>query len=518
MAVSDEAMRRAHLAVQRFGLGARPGQLEQIAADPRTALRAEIGDTTRCFIADAALPTSQAAVAQSIAQQEATRLASQASRDDQREMRVAAARSGGGQTAAGMEGGGMMGGNAMAPPRMAAAGMAAPAMAGGMQAGGMAGAPQARAPAPVAIEQQIFRQEAMARVQHGTAATLGFAERLALFWSNHFCVAASKAQIVRATAGAMEREAIRPHVLGRFSDMLLAVAKHPAMLVYLDNRQSIGPNSRAGRGRKLGLNENLAREILELHTLGVDGGYTQEDVTSLARIITGWTFVGANERLGPVGSFVFVQNRHEPGAQTLLGKAYPDTGVEQGEAALRDLARHPATAGHIARKLARHFHSDDPPRALVERLARRFRETDGDLQQVAWQLTEAPEMWRPPLTKVRSPYEFMVGVARAGVPPKDFGQLVGPLNAMGQPLYAPPGPNGWPDRFEDWAAPDAWRTRLDVAAAVGRRMGGAINPSELADSLFGPTLSAETRQAIARAESKPQGTAILLMSPEFNRR
>ena len=191
--------------------------------------------------------------------------------------------------------------------------------------------------------------------------------RLVMFWSNHFCVSANKGP-VRGMAGAYEREAIRPHVLGRFVDMLLAVERHPAMLVYLDNHVSIGPNSRAGLNRGLGLNENLAREILELHTLGVGGGYTQEDVTNLARILTGWTVANLANPVGEPGRFFFAPARHEPGAWTVLGKRYGEAGMAAGEAVLRDLARHPATARHIARKLARHFVSAEPPAALVARL------------------------------------------------------------------------------------------------------------------------------------------------------
>ncbi len=180
-------------------------------------------------------------------------------------------------------------------------------------------------------------------------------KQLVAFWSNHFCISANKGELARIWAGAFEREAIRPHVLGRFGDMLKAVEQHPAMLFFLDNQQSIGPESRAGLNRKRGLNENLAREIMELHTLGVHGGYTQEDVTSLARIITGWTFAGREGRLGSPGTFAFNANAHEPGPQKLLGKTYEDTGLGQGEAALADIAHHPSTARFVATKFVRHF-------------------------------------------------------------------------------------------------------------------------------------------------------------------
>ena len=238
-------------------------------------------------------------------------------------------------------------------------------------------------PQPLNIIQKTFRAEALARLQRAVIADCGFTERLVAFWSNHFCISANKGELARIWAGSFEREAIRPHVLGRFADMLKAVEQHPAMLFFLDNQQSLGPDSRAGQNRKRGLNENLAREIMELHTLGVGGGYTQDDVTSLARIITGWTFAGRQGQLGAPGSFVFNANAHQPGPQRLLGKTYEDNGVAQGEAALADIARHPSTAKFIATKFARHFVADDPPPALVARLQDIFHKTDGDLRALA---------------------------------------------------------------------------------------------------------------------------------------
>jgi uncharacterized protein (DUF1800 family) len=494
MAIGAEAARRAHLAFQRFGLGATPGGLtEALARDPRAALLREIDAPARTLIADPALPGSQAALSQVFSEAMIERRARAASRDDDREMRVARAR---------------------------AAGDAAPGFARpGMEAEPSQASPRIPAAQAPPFPQRVYRSEALARIRKAAEPGIGFAERLVLFWSNHFCVSVAKGPIGRATAGALEREAVRPHVFGRFADMLLAVEKHPAMLFYLDNRQSVGPNSRAGRNRRVGLNENLAREILELHTLGVHGGYSQADVTSLAKIITGWTFAGGEERIGPAGAFAFAANRHEPGEKALLGKVYGDEGVAQGEAALRDLARHPSTAQHVARKLARHFVSDErPPQPLIDRLARVFRDTEGDLAAVSRALVGHDDAWKGDLVKVRTPYEFLAAVARFAGPPGDFGQALGALNALGQPLWAPPGPNGFPDAAAHWASPESMRARLDVSAAIARRLGDRFNPSELADALFGRTLSAETAQAIRRAESKPQGMALLMMSPEFQRR
>jgi uncharacterized protein (DUF1800 family) len=394
-----------------------------------------------------------------------------------------------------------------------------PAIPDGVQT--MPSAPGTVRPAqtPPQIEQIIYRNEALARIRKATEPTLGFGERLVLFWSNHFCVSVAKGQIARATAGALEREAIRPHVFGTFIDMLLAVEKHPAMLFYLDNRQSVGPGSRAGKNRAVGLNENLGREILELHTLGVNGGYTQADVTSLAKIITGWTFVGAGERLGPAGTFVFTPNRHEPGDQMVLGKTFRDTGVEQGETALRDIARHPSTALHIAGKLVRHFVSDEAPQGvLVERLAKVFRDTDGDLSEVSRALISHDDAWKGDLMKIRTPYEWLAGIVRFAGAPREFGQILGPLSVLGAPLWAVPGPNGYPDSAAHWGSPESLRARLDLSATIARRLGDRFNPSELGEQLFDAALSPETAQAIRRAESKQQGLAILLMSPEFQRR
>ena len=264
-------------------------------------------------------------------------------------------------------------------------------------------------PQPLNIIQKTFRAEALARLQRAIMADCGFVERLVVFWSNHFCISASKGGLARMWAGSFEREAIRPHVLGRFGDMLKAVEQHPAMLFFLDNQQSLGPDSRAGINRKRGLNENLAREIMELHTLGVDGGYSQDDVTSLARIITGWTYAGRQGQLGTPGSFVFNANAHQPGAQRLLGKIYENNGVAQGEAALADIARHPSTAKFIATKFARHFVADDPPPALVARLQEVFRKSDGDLKALATALLDSDEAWAAPHDQAAQPLRISGG-------------------------------------------------------------------------------------------------------------
>src|SRR5712664_3906292 len=374
-------------------------------------------------------------------------------------------------------------------------------------------------PQPLNIIQKTYRAEALARLQRAVIADCGFVERLVVFWSNHFCISANKGELARMWAGSFEREAIRPYVLGRFSDMLKAVEQHPAMLFFLDNQQSLGPDSRAGQNRKRGLNENLAREIMELHTLGVGGGYTQDDVTSLARIITGWTFAGRQGQLGVPGSFVFNANAHQPGAQRLLGRIYENDGVAQGEAALADIARHPSTAKFIATKFARHFVADDPPPALVARLQDVFKKSDGDLKALATALLDSDEAWQAPLTKVRSPYEFLVATGRllARIP-EDPGRYLGGLNVLGQPLWSPAGPNGFPDSNAAWAAPEGMKLRLDISAQLASRLADSIDPRDLLELVAADAASEETRRTIERAESRQQALALLLMSPEFQRR
>ncbi|MEH2491325.1 DUF1800 domain-containing protein [Bradyrhizobium sp. AZCC 2230] len=389
----------------------------------------------------------------------------------------------------------------------------------GMQPNAVAPAAAKQAPQPLNVIQKTFRAEALARLQRAMMVDCGFTERLVVFWSNHFCISASKGELARMWAGAFEREAIRPHVLGRFADMLKAVEQHPAMLFFLDNQQSLGPDSRAGQNRKRGLNENLAREIMELHTLGVGGGYTQEDVTSLARIITGWTFAGRQGQLGAPGSFAFNANAHQPGPQQLLGKTYEATGLAQGEAALADIARHPSTANFIAIKFVRHFVADDPPPALVARLRDVFIKTDGDLKALATALVDSNEAWQAPLTKMRSPYDFLVASGRllARVP-EDPGGYLGNLNLLGQPLWTPAGPNGFPDTSAAWAAPEGMKLRLDIASQMGARLGPNIDPLDLLEFAAADAASTETRKTIERAESRQQALALLLMSPEMQRR
>src|SRR5262249_43817576 len=339
-------------------------------------------------------------------------------------------------------------------------GAASPEMKPAEQAGTPPPVQPPRNPGP-GVPQQIYLAEAKARFDAALGAEIGFVERLGWFLSDPFFLSAGKGN-VRQICGAYEREAIRAHVLGRFGDMLLAAESHPAMLVYLDNARSIGPDSIAGLRQKRGLNENLAREILELHTLGVRSVYTQDDVTRFANVITGWTRVPfrqdvqraalASEASGQrgdssarAGEFEFNARMHQPGSQSVIGRIYADTGGEPGRAVLAAPARHPATATHVATKLARHFVADEPPPALVERLSKRFLATQGDLKAVSKELVTAPEAWEAPRAKLKRPGEWIIGALRAvGVTPPEIGPMMQAHNLLGEPLWRPAAPQGRP--------------------------------------------------------------------------
>jgi uncharacterized protein (DUF1800 family) len=321
-------------------------------------------------------------------------------------------------------------------------------------------------------------------------------------------------------------------VLGRFGDMLLAVEQHPGMLLYLDQAQSVGPESPLGalaalRGRNAGLNENLAREILELHTLGVHGGYSQADVTEFARALTGWTVSGlargparrAIGDRGAAGSFHFAGAIHQPGRRTIMGRGYDQQGEAQARAILSDLAMHPATAAHLAAKLARHFAGDDPPPALVERLRAAYLDRGGDLPVLYRLLIEAPETWRAASPKFRTPWDWSIAALRGiGARSIEGRRMAGLLTQLGQPLWRPGSPAGYDDIAASWAGPDALVRRVEAAERIARKAGALVDARTLAPRLLGDSLGPATAQAIARAESPEQGLALLLVSPEFLRR
>jgi uncharacterized protein (DUF1800 family) len=376
---------------------------------------------------------------------------------------------------------------------------------------------------------QHYIDQASARYRVATASDSPFHERLVHFWCNHFAVSADK-QPMSAIAGLYEKEAIRPNVNGKFVDLLLAAEKHPAIITYLDNQKSVGPESqlakRANRRRRdqeFGLNENLAREILELHTLGVDGGYTQQDVTTFAKVITGWSIGGTNERGqlsdGVPGKFQFREIMHEPGSQSLLGSRYGQNGVDQGEAVLRDLATHSATARFIATKLARHFVADNPPPMLIDRLTETFIRTGGDLSATYATLIEAEETWDSTNGKYKTPNDFVISALRAFAHKPDNPRfIIGALDMMGQAPYKPGSPAGWPDTSDQWGGADGLYKRIEWSNTVARVVGNRINPVGLGDTILGDAFRPETRKAISRAESVTQGLTLLLASPDFQRR
>jgi uncharacterized protein (DUF1800 family) len=363
----------------------------------------------------------------------------------------------------------------------------------------------------------VYLTEAAARTQAAIDADHPVIERLVQFWSNHFTVSVRAKPFVLGIPGAYEREAIRPHVLGRFEDMLRAVVEHPAMLVYLDNWLSVGPDSIGGRRRNKGLNENLAREIMELHTLGVDGGYSQADVTTFARVLTGWTVTPLKS--ADPGHFRFLPQIHEPGDKVLLGRRYPEGGKAEGDAVLRDLAHHPSTARFIATKLARHFVADEPPPSVVERLARRFQETGGDLGAVTRTLVALPEAWPDAPTKIKTPNELVISTFRAlGGYPGEPLRLVQSLAVLEQAPFSAPSPAGWPDKAAEWIGPEATMKRIEWAHAVAAKMPPVEAPLRLAADVVGPDLRGETTVALEHAASLRDSLACLLVSPEFQRR
>lgn len=372
-----------------------------------------------------------------------------------------------------------------------------------------------------------------ARMDAAISSDTDFAERLVHFWSNHFAVSIDKLPVL-ALAGDYEFTAIRPHVMGKFSDLLFAAITHPAMLLYLDQAQSIGPNSplatrvAARRNKELGLNENLAREILELHTLGVRTVYDQKDVTEFARALTGYTVGGMAK--GPIqrvmaqngkdGDSQFFAAIHEPGDRVVIGRRYSQQGEAQARAILSDIATHPATAKHIATKLAQHFAADVPPPALVARLEKSFLESGGDLSRLYRTLIDSPEMWLTKQAKFKSPWDWVISSLRAlnvrELP--NSRQSVNLLAQLGQPIWKPGSPAGFSDTTENWAGGAALMRRVEIASRLAERSANRVDARTLAPRILSGQLGAMTTESIARAESPSQGLALMLLSPEFLRR
>ncbi|MFL9939139.1 DUF1800 domain-containing protein [Paraburkholderia graminis] len=384
-----------------------------------------------------------------------------------------------------------------------------------------------------------YRASVNARVLSALTTQTPFIERLVHFWANHFAVSTEK-PAVAALAGSFEAEAIRPHVLGRFEDMLVAVERHPAMQVFLDQTRSVGPDSAAALRaaarnpeRKRGLNENLAREIMELHTLGARSGYSQDDVTEFARALTGWSVATDPANAGmqgkppaqsmptaaAPGTFVFREALHEPGARTVMGRRYDQRGEDQALAILHDLATAPATAQHIGAKLARHFIADTPPAAASDKLASAFMTSGGDLPTLYRTLIDMHEAWSPVAVKFKTPWEWAISSMR-GLGWQDLGNLQAAplLTQLGQPVWRPGSPAGYDDVAASWAAPDALVRRVEVAQRFAARVGDRLDARSLGQVLLAGSLGAPSAVAIARAESASTAIALLLVSPDFQRR
>ena len=379
--------------------------------------------------------------------------------------------------------------------------------------------------------ENICEAELRARFAKAMVPEIGFAERMVHFWSNHFSMSTNKAMIVRATYGQLERDVIRKHVFGNFYDMLAGVMSHPAMIAYLDNGDSIGPNSSAGSWG--GLNENLAREILELHTVGTGGGYTEADVNQFARVITGWSWVRGWEADGHYnggapsirGKFIYRSGWHEPGTLTVMGRTYPPTsGRAQGFAVLKFLAHHAKTAEHLAFKLVRHFLTDEPTPAQVAALKKVFLDTKGDLAAVSRALVELSESWTLPLTKIRTPYELAIAQFRAmgapKIPAATKWEFRAPLYSLHNMTWEHGPPDGWAEETAYWANPDAARIRLDAAIFYRDVYFGSFAGSVAtrAAQLFGGWLSTSSKAAIAKGEDVRQQLGLLLTLPELQRR
>ena len=464
-------MLQPEIAVLRFGLGARPGDLAVAAPDPRAWLRAQTRGSAERAGSTALAPSNE--IFESVL----------AVREERREGRLDGA------------------------------------------------TPEEVKAAQAALRdayQPHYRAQVLARAQSAAMTAQPFRERLVHFWSNHFAVSADKGAI-HGLAGTLENEAIRPHVNGRFVELLTAVEQHPAMIAFLDNQFSAGADSpaglradaRGGGARRFGINENLAREILELHTLGVGGGYRQEDVTSFAQIITGWSIGGGRGRLtgGVPGKFCFRDNLHEPGTKMFLGKRYGQEGQAQGEAVLADLAVHPSTARFLATKLVRHFVADDPPPAAVERVAHAYSRSGGNLPEAYAALIESPEAWDPRPRKFKTPEDFVFSTLRAlTFTPDKPQEVIHTFDLLGQRQYTPGSPAGWADTASNWDGSDALMHRVLWASQVAARYEGSGAPADLAGAALGGFLRPETSAAIRKASSGSQALALLLMSPEFQRR
>ena len=363
----------------------------------------------------------------------------------------------------------------------------------------------------------LYEQDAAAQLNFAATTPAPFRERLVWFWANHFSVSAQQNQAA-PLIGPMLREAIRPHVTGNFAGMVQAAERHPAMLRYLDNDVSIGPDSRAGQRPGRGLNENLGRECMELHTVGLAAGYTQADVTAMANILTGWSIAPSDKGSDSTG-FLCRPFAHEPGPQTVMGQTF-DGGEQAGIDALNFLATYPTTYNLLAKKLVTHFVADNPPPGAVARISGVLRDTEGDLGAASAALVDLPRAWTPG-QKLKTPFDYVVSTMRAAPPPPDqpAPKLLAILSGLGQPVWGAPLPNGWPDAAAPWAGSDSVTSRIDWAYTYAARFtdtGPA--PMDVAHAALGPLLRTATLAAMQSAGSRREALTLFLTAPEFQRR
>ncbi|MCI4663663.1 MAG: DUF1800 domain-containing protein [Neomegalonema sp.] len=369
----------------------------------------------------------------------------------------------------------------------------------------------------------LLRDDIHRLIKHTVESPNGFGERWMMFWANHFSVSARNLAL-RAVVGRYAPDAIRPYMAYRFGLLLTAAATHPAMLLYLDQAQSMGPNSRAGVRRGRGLNENFARELLELHTVGAKGGYTQKDVRQLAELLTG---LGIDRRRG---TFRFFPNRAEPGAERVLGAEYGGewrASFADIAAFFEDVAVRPETASHLAGKITAHFTSDQPDAKLVEHLASRWRATRGDLRAVAAALIEHPAAHASFGAKAKTPFDFIVSTLRAAdappaateTPAKGMNRFSArPLRALGQSPYRAPSPAGWSEKAGDWITPPGLAGRLRYASLVARKLTKNVDPRRFLQGALADAARPKTKFLVTGAAERWEGVALTLASPEFNRR
>ncbi|MEM8870979.1 MAG: DUF1800 domain-containing protein [Pseudomonadota bacterium] len=362
------------------------------------------------------------------------------------------------------------------------------------------------------------RRRLLARAIGGPS---GLRERLAWFWADHFTVAADGRRRSLLAHDLVET-AIRPNITGRFAKLLREVVQHPAMLVYLNQARSVGPNSPVGKRRNAGLNENLAREVLELHTLGVDAGYTQSDVREFAELLTGLSVED--------GRFAFKPRLAEPGAENVLGAEYgggKKARLRDVNKVLRDLAMRPQTARHLAAKLIRHFVTLTPDESYVEAVADAYLGSNGDLMATYAALVDDPRAWELPLQKAKTPIHFIVSSVRAlgvtgqdvmGFKPRMLNTLaIAPMATMGQPLMRPIGPDGWSEDPTDWITPSGLAARVHWANSLVQTRGDDRDPRQFLDQTLGVLASPLLQRAVGGAETRHEGLTLVLASPEFNR-